>query len=36
MSATLAYDCARGTLKVKVIVAPTVPATLQSLQFGPT
>jgi D-alanyl-D-alanine-carboxypeptidase/D-alanyl-D-alanine-endopeptidase len=35
MSATLVYDCGRGTLKVKVILAPTVPATLQSLQFNP-
>ena len=35
MSATLSYDCSRGTLKVRVILAPTVPATLQSLQFNP-
>jgi serine-type D-Ala-D-Ala carboxypeptidase/endopeptidase len=35
MSATLSYNCSRGTLKVKVILAPTVPARLQSLQFNP-
>jgi D-alanyl-D-alanine-carboxypeptidase/D-alanyl-D-alanine-endopeptidase len=35
MSATLGYDCDRGKLKVKVILAPTVPATVQSLQFNP-
>lgn len=35
MSATFSYDCARGTLKVRVVLAPTVPATLQSLQFNP-
>jgi len=35
MSATLAFDCEHGVLKAKVVLAPTVPATLQSLQFNP-
>lgn len=35
MVATLAYTCDRGTLKVRIALAPTVPATLQTLQFNP-
>ena len=30
MSMTLAFSCARGTLKVKIVLAPTEPATLQT------
>ena len=35
MSMTLAFNCARGKLKVKIVLAPTEPATLQTLQFNP-
>ena len=35
MSMTLAFNCARGKLKVKVVLAPTKPATVQTLQFVP-
>ena len=35
MSATLAFACERGSLKVKVVLAPTTPATLQTLEFAP-
>ena len=35
MSMTLAFNCARGKLKVKIVLAPTEPATIQTLQFNP-
>ena len=36
MSATLSYTCQRGSLKANMILAPTLPATLQTLEFTPT
>ncbi|MEJ0087460.1 MAG: serine hydrolase domain-containing protein [Pseudomonadota bacterium] len=33
MSATLTFACERGTLSAKIILAPTSPATLQTLEF---
>jgi hypothetical protein len=33
MSATLSFPCERGTLQAKVILAPTLPPTLQTLEF---
>lgn len=33
MSAMLSYACQRGTLKANVILAPTLPPTLQTLEF---
>ena len=35
MSATLVFDCAEGRLQVEVGLAPTTPATLQTLEFAP-
>jgi D-alanyl-D-alanine-carboxypeptidase/D-alanyl-D-alanine-endopeptidase len=34
-SATLAWTCDRGTLKVNLLLAPTTPPTLQRLEFTP-
>jgi CubicO group peptidase (beta-lactamase class C family) len=34
MSATLAFPCERGTLQVRVILAPTSPASVQTLEFA--
>jgi hypothetical protein len=35
MVATLSYPCERGTLKARVRLAPTSPASLQTLDFEP-
>ncbi len=35
MSATLAFACEKGPLHVKVVLAPTTPSTLQTLEFAP-
>jgi hypothetical protein len=33
MSATLGLTCDRGALQAKIVLAPTMPATLQTLEF---
>jgi D-alanyl-D-alanine-carboxypeptidase/D-alanyl-D-alanine-endopeptidase len=35
MSATFSLTCDGGTLAVKLVLAPTLPATIQTLEFGP-
>jgi len=35
MSATLTYPCEHGTLRARVALAPTIPASLQTLDFQP-
>jgi hypothetical protein len=33
MSATITFPCEKGTLRVRVILAPTTPSSLQTLEF---
>jgi len=35
VAATITYPCEHGALRVRILLAPTLPASLQTLDFGP-